>query len=490
MYRLLALLLISGSCSSQAPAILEIAKNASTENLKKNLYTLASPEMEGRGIGTRGDTMASKLVESWFASHGLKAPYENGKNYFQEVSVSRLNATGNLSIGTDAYPAGKGWQVLPGKTTTIPPSPVLLTFYQTPAELKAAASEPAVKGKIVLIEGNAFIPMYRDGSIDSVELVYKKNGAVAVAFYSLAMDADLGRMTGGSLSRYERKDLTPATDEDPLPAIMLTAERVDQLLKADGLTAATAVQRGKTPVTLKTVLGLDFIVSETLVTAPNVIGILPGTDPSLPVVILSAHHDHDGIRNGVVYPGAVDNASGTVAIMEIAALMHQASLKGLHPRRTIVFASFTGEESGLIGSYWYAAHPVHSMQQTRAILNIDMLGRVDSFHAGRRADSNYAYILVKDTANRGLRKSLFNANHPFIGLNLDPFYEDPRREPRRLMGSDQYPFFLKGVPFVRIDCGFCIDYHKPTDTPDKINYDLLTRQTQLAFLTLWNMAND
>ncbi|RYY61035.1 MAG: M28 family peptidase [Chitinophagaceae bacterium] len=490
MYRLLFLLTITCSCSAQPPSVIDVAKNISAESMKKNLYALASPEMEGRGIATKGDTMASVMVQSWFAAHGLLAPYDQGRNYFQQVSVNRITAAGSLTVGSVVYGPGKGWMELSHLSVNVPAAPVLMTFYRNPGELKAAAASADVKGKIVLIEGDVFIPMLRDGSIDSVEAIFKKNGAVAVAFYSLALDNDLERQTAGSVERYERPDAPSSNVEGILPEIMLTVGIVDELLRVDGMTAVSAVRPGREPVLLKSSMAVDVRVTKQPATAPNVIGILPGSDPSLPVIIFSAHHDHDGIRNGVLYPGAVDNASGTVAIMEVASLMQQAAKKGLHPKRTIVFASFTGEEAGLLGSFWYAGHPVHSMEKTKAVLNIDMLGRVDTFHAGRRADSNYAYILVKDTVGRGLRKSLVAANHPFVGLDLDPFYEDPKREPRRLMGSDQYPFFLKGVPFVRIDCGFAADYHRPTDTPDKINYDLLKRQTQLVFLTLWNLAND
>ncbi len=118
-----------------------------------------------------------------------------------------------------------------------------------------------------------------------------------------------------------------------------------------------------------------------------------------------------------------------------------------------------------------------------------MMGRVDTFYSGKRPDSSYAYILVKDSLHN-FRKSLYRANDARHVLTLDTHYEDPKYTKRRLEGSDQFPFYLKGVPFVRIDCGFCKDYHQPTDTPDKINYDLLTKQAQLAFLTLWNMANE
>lgn len=226
------------------------------------------------------------------------------------------------------------------------------------------------------------------------------------------------------------------------------------------------------------------------VTAPNVIGVIKGTDANGPCVIISAHHDHDGMNGKVMYPGAVDNASGTVAIMEVAALMNKAVKQGFKPKRTIVFASYTGEERGLIGSFYYADNPVYPVAKTHAVINIDMLGRIDTLHAnGRNADSSYAYILVKDTLNRGLRKALFKANEE-VKLTLDTHYELPQFQMRRVRGSDQYALYEKGVPFVRIDCGFAKEYHKPEDTPDKIDYNLLTKQTQLVFLTLWNMAND
>ena len=129
------------------------------------------------------------------------------------------------------------------------------------------------------------------------------------------------------------------------------------------------------------------------------------------------------------------------------------------------------------------------VNQTFAVLNIDMLGRIDTLHLKQaKVDSNYAYILVRDTTQVGLRQALYKADDS-VGITLDKYYEQPQYMMRRLMGSDQFGFYQKGVPFVRIDCGFAKEYHKPEDTADKIYYPLLTKQTRLAFLTIWNMAN-
>lgn len=243
------------------------------------------------------------------------------------------------------------------------------------------------------------------------------------------------------------------------------------------------------PVILKSQLSVFRKTTITEVQAPNVIGVLKGSDTTLPCIVLSAHHDHDGKNGKKIYYGAVDNASGTAVIIEVGRMLRRAAKLGIQPKRTIVFTSFTGEERGLLGSSWYVNHPLYPIEKTYGVLNIDMMGRVDTFYSGKKPDSNYVYILVKDSLHN-FRKSLYDANSISDKLILDTRYENPLFTKRRLQGSDQFPFYLKGVPFVRIDCGFSRDYHQPTDTPDKINYPLLKKQTQLTFLTLWNMANE
>ncbi|MEO6868953.1 MAG: M28 family peptidase, partial [Ginsengibacter sp.] len=299
----------------------------------------------------------------------------------------------------------------------------------------------------------------------------------------------------GGIPKYENILFTPKSMVK-IPSILLSGEMGDSLLMKDGQTIKTLQSdffksRGNKFFYSKSTVSLNFSPYTEEVKAPNVIGVINGTDKNADCVIVSAHHDHEGKQGKKIYYGAVDNASGTTAIIEMAALMNKCIKAGYRPKRTIIFASFTGEERGLLGSMYYSEHPLYPISKTYAVLNIDMMGRVDTFYSGKRADSNYAYILVKDSLNRGLRKAVYDANESgAVHLKLDTYYEQPEHAQRRITGSDQYPFYLKGVPFIRIDCGFAKDYHKPTDTPDKINYDLLKKQTQLAFLTLWNITNN
>lgn len=267
---------------------------------------------------------------------------------------------------------------------------------------------------------------------------------------------------------------------------------VNTILSEKGITInqlEDSIHHSTKPVTFdfKATLNIDYKIKLEEVKAPNVIGVIEGTDPDEDCIILSAHHDHDGKTKNQIFYGAVDNASGTVAIMEVATLMNMAIQKGFRPKRTIVFASFTGEERGLLGSQYFADNPLYPLAKTRAIYNIDMLGRVDTIHAGKISDSNYVYTLIRDSLNVGLLEAVTKGNKS-VKLRLDDRF-NITPENTFVYSSDHAPFYRKGIPFIRTMCGMTKDYHKPTDTPDKINYPLLTKQTQLVFLTIWNMAN-
>jgi hypothetical protein len=490
MYKWIGLILLPFCSLAQPAAVKKIALGCSTASLKKNLYYMASDEMQGRFVGSHGDTLVSLFVADWFRKHGVKAPY-TGDSYIQAVTAYEIKMSAGLSIAGKEYGQMDGWSLYPRAPIAWKQVPVLVTGHNTTAAFLQALATLDLKGKAVFLSGKVFNPMLNDNSIDSVEAILKSKGAVGVIWSDATIPSRLERFKGmAKIPMYDNM-FTVVEQQTAFPELAITAARFNELLAADNLQAdndGNITKSLSAPVVLKTSLSLYTNFQKKAIPAPNVIGVLPGTDTSLSCIVVTAHHDHDGVVDGVVYPGAVDNASGTAAVLEMTALLHQAALKGLRPKRTIVLASVTGEERGMIGSSWYVDHPLYPLSKTHAVLNIDMMGRIDTFYSGKRADSNYAYILVKDSLDRGLRKSLYDANGP-VKLKLDTHYEDPRYSARRVTGSDQYPFFVKGVPFIRIDCGFSIDYHKPTDTPDKINYPLLTRQTQLAFLTLWNMAD-
>jgi len=500
---LLSFLLMSWCWSgviAQPEAIRKIAAETSGADLKKNLYALASDKMEGRMMASHGDTLASLLVADVYKKNQLQAPYDGGRNYFQAITAYRKKLVkAEFSIAGKAYPQFDGWGSARNDEADLKGIPVVFGGYGISDSAYDELSGVDIRGKAVLIlitppSNSELLGRMGRSNRNIVFARLIKKGAAAVLY----CDPNF-KETG---ERIRKRSFLPVYIEPgnkgraaAPPIIPLSEERVNELLSPENTTIKeleASINKSGQPhfIACKNRVTVEIHFEQVEVHAPNVIGILPGTDTTAGCVIISAHHDHDGRNGDVIYYGAVDNASGTVAILEVSRLMHLAVTKGLRPKRTIVFASFTGEERGELGSGYYAEHPVYPMQKTWGIINIDMMGRVDTFYSGRRADSSYAYILVEDSLNRGFRTALYNANESSVHLKLDTYYEQPQYKQRRLTGSDQYPFYLKGVPFVRIDCGFCQDYHQPTDTPDKINYELLSKQTELAFLTLWNMANN
>jgi len=494
--RLLVFLCFFGTASmAQQKTIQTIANTCSTARLKKNLYYLASAPLQGRLMGSHGDTLASEFVAASFKANGIAAPYGKGKSYYQPITAVLRTDKATITLNGKPFDYLNGWQLYRAFPIDLRNMPVVLADYNTAAELFQNLPQIEVREKALLVNNLLTRDLNVKGQLDSLQKVMLKRGGLAIIWSGDALVPLLERQKARRfLPQYVQPE-GEVNDAALMPIVGLTPERLKDILAADKLAAnpnGTLIGAGDKHVyELKATISLSLNRSFKETQAPNVIGIIKGTDTSLACIVISAHHDHDGLNGKDIYYGAVDNASGTVAVMEIAAMMNRAIKKGMRPKRTIVFASFTGEERGLLGSAWYVRHPVYPMAKTYAVLNIDMFGRVDTLHLrNKSADSlNYAYILVKDTLNRGLREALFAANDSSVKVTLDTYYESPQYMMRRLTGSDQYPFYEKGVPFVRIDCGFSADYHRPTDTPDKINYSLLTKQTQLAFMTLWNMAN-
>lgn len=483
----------------QSSTIVKIAKDCSTEELRKNLYYLASPELEGRMLATKGDTLASQFIAEHFRKSNLVAPY-NG-TYFQAVKAQKILNSFAFELKGKTYGRFEGWSVYPPRVNVnLHDVSVSFNQFTTPESLEAFIEKTDLKGTMITLSLAITQKLFQDDeSIEKFERKCRDKGIVGLVWFGPRADRNIKMIkTFVHEPEYENKELdsleSPATSSGTsvFPELALDNKLINELLSGDNLhinVDGSFAEKIAAPIILKNKVSVVVEKRIEEVIAPNVIGVLPGRDTSLPAIVVSAHHDHEGVQNGELFPGAVDNASGTVAIMQIAAMMNKAVSQGQRPKRSVIFASFTGEEKGLIGSFYYVKNPLKPINETYVVMNFDMMGRVDTFYSGKRKDSSYAYVIVMDSTH-GFRKQLYSANEALPKLKLDTYYEQPENLRRRLYGSDQLPFYLKGVPFIRIDCGFAKEYHQQTDTPDKINYPLLTKQTQLAFLALWNIANN
>lgn len=225
---------------------------------------------------------------------------------------------------------------------------------------------------------------------------------------------------------------------------------------------------------------------EKLSDSDNIWAFIEGSEKPEEIVVVSAHYDHLGMENGEIYNGADDDGSGTVAIMEIAAAFQKAKKEGHGPKRSILILHMTGEEHGLLGSSYYSLNPLFPLANTVANVNIDMIGRRDTFHENT---NNYLYLIGSDYLSSDLYTICEDVNKKNNFLTIDYKYNDKNEPNRYYYRSDHYNFAKNGIPVVFLFNGTHADYHKPTDDVNKIEFDALTNRARYGFAIVWEIAN-
>lgn len=279
-----------------------------------------------------------------------------------------------------------------------------------------------------------------------------------------------------------------ARSELRIPRITLPAEAAAALLAGTGRSPADwqrAIDREMRPAS-RSLEGVTVTLQAVnahagVQTSWNVVGLLPGSDPALraETVLVTSHYDHLGTQGGKLYPGANDNGSGTVAMVEVARLLAHERLA-----RSVLFVSFGSEEQLMLGSYHYVAHPLRPLATTRAVLNLDMIGRNEEhtpesvgayeITAGRSDQLNLVGAAYSPDLAALLRRESTGA-----GLALsDKFDRDSSM--RTLFRCDHLPFLQKGVPAVWLFGGFHPGYHEPADTADRLDFDKMERVIRLT----------
>ncbi len=249
-----------------------------------------------------------------------------------------------------------------------------------------------------------------------------------------------------------------------------------------------ALKESETSEILDLQIELNLESSNVDVPSENVVAYIPGFEKPDEFVVISSHLDHIGVSaNGKINNGADDDGSGTVAMLEIAEAFKKAVETGAGPKRSIVFLHVTGEEKGLLGSQYYTdVEPIFPLEQTVANLNIDMIGRIDPKRDGSR---EYVYLIGSDKLSSDLHTLSEMVNDKYTKLELDYTFNDENDPNRFYYRSDHYNFAKNNIPIIFYFNGTHADYHRPGDTPDKINYDLLAKRSQLIFYTAWEIAN-
>ncbi|NNF20632.1 MAG: M28 family peptidase, partial [Saprospiraceae bacterium] len=246
-------------------------------------------------------------------------------------------------------------------------------------------------------------------------------------------------------------------------------------------------KKGKTcDIKLKPELYIDMKKDISVIKGYNVLGFVEGTDKKDEVVIVSAHFDHLGKRGNDIYNGADDNASGTCTVLEMAEAMARAKSEGHGPRRSILFLLVTGEEKGLLGSRYYSENPIFDLKNTVANVNVDMVGRTDKKYEN---NPHYIYVIGSDRLSSDLHQANEDINQKYSQLTLDYRYNDANDPNRYYFRSDHYNFAKKGIPAIFFFSGTHKDYHRTSDTAEKILYDKMERVGRHIFHLTWDLAN-
>jgi Zn-dependent M28 family amino/carboxypeptidase len=225
----------------------------------------------------------------------------------------------------------------------------------------------------------------------------------------------------------------------------------------------------------------------------NVVGIVEGTDPQLKstYVALGAHYDHVGYQQGVlqngvedrISNGADDDGSGTVTLLAIA----KAFATGAKPKRSLIFVWHAGEERGLWGSRYFADFPLVPIDRISAQLNMDMIGRNRD---GKDSEANTLYVVGSDRISSELHNVMIDANAGMSKpLTLDYELNDPTDPERIYYRSDHYSYAAKGIPIIFFTTGLHSDYHRVTDSVEKINFEKMSRIGQLVYGIGQRLAN-
>ena len=217
----------------------------------------------------------------------------------------------------------------------------------------------------------------------------------------------------------------------------------------------------------------------------NVLGYIEGSDLKDELLIITAHYDHLGKHDSLIFNGADDDASGVSAALEIAEAFMLAKKEGNGPRRSILIMPVSGEEKGLLGSRYYTDNPIYPLENTVANLNIDMIGRLDDWHD----NGNYVYLIGSDRLSYDLHDLNEKINNEYIGIDLDYRFNDKDDPNRYYYRSDHYNFAKNNIPVIFYFNGVHEDYHKPSDTIEKLDFDKINTITKLIFLTSWEIAN-
>lgn len=498
-------------------------------DLETDVRFLASDLMQGRLTNTAGNQQAAEFIASRFARLDL-VPAGSDDTYYHRFNLVTVrmkdnNASGITGVEGSAPELGQDFYPDPASASGTGDGQVVFIGFgiAAPSLNHDDYGSANLEGAVALMldhEPGEFRPdSLFDGTVLSEEsrLVRKVLAAQARGAVAVMVAPDLHNHTGRrgptrpmrsvwplQQTRIGRYQLASWIEAVQIPIVQISAELAQRITGAAGqsfavLSAAAERVGGVAAITLdQQRVEIKTSVLRETVPNRNVVGLVEGADPERQNewIIISAHYDHDGTTAGRIFNGADDDASGVAGLIEIAEAYRNAATQGFRPRRSILFAAWNSEEQGLLGAWAYTQSPLHPLNQTVAVLNMDMIGRDEEIptSGGPRfrglepqtaAANRNSVNLLGYSRSPDLRLAAERANTG-IGLELKFRYDD--NESNLLRRSDQWPFLYRGVPALFVHTGLHPDYHTERDLPDKIRYEKMTRIVKMVHQLSWNLA--
>ena len=475
-----------------------IATKINQKKIKQHIAVLSSDYFEGREVGEPGEEKAAKYISAYFSKIGIP-PY-NDTTYFQEFKlIKRSFVNIDLQVSGKKYEQNKEYFSFPMFPPSVIKSDEVLFLgygietnqyndYQQDVEGKVIMilqGEPKDKNGNYIVSGSEKKSPKR--SWKEKLKTAKKNKAKAVIFISENFDKDYNLYK----HRIEHEALNLLIKEDELPFVYINKNVAEKILgrnKTERFKKEISATKSTLNKKIKKSISFATKTKEKIITGKNVLGYIEGSDPELKkeLIVITAHYDHIGIIDGEIHNGADDNASGTAGLLEIAATFQLAKKLGVEFKRSILCMPVSAEEKGLLGSYYYAENPEFPLENTIANLNMDMVGRPDKNHPG---NENYIYLIGSDKLSTDLHNTSEKTNEKYVKMELDYRYNEPGDPNRFYYRSDHYNFAKNNIPSIFYFSGIHEDYHKPTDTMEKLSFKKITSLTKLIFFTAWELSN-
>lgn len=431
---------------SPTPEVSRALASISVDSLRGNLFFIAADLLEGRDTPSRGLDIAALYIAAQFRRAGLEPAGDDG--YFQTAKMLRI-AQAAEGFELRMQSGARMLAVSRDRTTVVSRQPLELSgapVYKiaNAADLRLAG----VKGKVV----------------ECARPITQAAAALQPAAFLEAADDDRGRAAPRLIDADKERTLFGG-----VPRLIVRDPEAAKLLRE--------AKAGETGITVSIKLPAPTVAP---VTVRNVAGLLRGSDSALrnQYILLTAHYDHLGRSSaGEVFPGANDDGSGTVSVIEIAQAL--ARLR-VHPKRSIVFMTFFGEEEDGLGSHYYTRHPLFPLAKTVADLNLEQVGRTDSSAGPEISNATLTGFLYSTVAHTLQQAGERTGVKVYETPNGDEFFDR----------SDNQTFAEHGIPAHTIAVAFEFpDYHATGDVWQKIDYGNMAKVDRMIALGIVMLAD-